>query len=182
MVLGYSLESGNDEILEAMNKHVKSVYFREQVRILREAGIVSSTSLVLGYPQETKETIAQTMRMCEELKVYPSAGFLLPFPSTGMWEHALKNGYITDPDEFLTHITERQDFILNMTKMSDEDLKTEVNGWLRHLNEVFGNNLTEDRLIKTGGYAEHDKNQSKLVMRNRNTSDSLNYATVAGSV
>lgn len=182
VVLGYSLESGNDEILEAMNKRVKSEYFREQVRILREAGIVSSTSLVFGYPQETRETIAQTMKMCEELKVYPSAGFLLPFPSTGMWKHAMENGHIGDPDTFLTNMTERQDFFVNMTTMTDAELKGAVTDGLKHLNEAFGNNLTEERLIKTGGYSEHDKNQTKEVMRNRNTADTLNYATVEGAV
>jgi radical SAM superfamily enzyme YgiQ (UPF0313 family) len=182
VVLGYSLESGNDEILTAMNKRVKSDYFREQVRVLRNAGIVSSTSLVLGYPQETKETIAETMKMCEELKIYPSTGFLLPFPSTGMWDHAVKNGFIKDPDEFLTHMTERQDFILNMTALADDELTGEVKRWLKHLNETFDNQLSEENLIKTGGYSEHDKNQSQLVMRNRNSSDTLSYATVAGSV
>jgi anaerobic magnesium-protoporphyrin IX monomethyl ester cyclase len=182
VVLGYSLESGSDEILEAMNKRVKSEYFGEQVRILRDAGIVSSTSLVFGYPQETKETIAQTMKMCEDLRVYPSAGFLLPFPATGMWAHAMDHGFVGDPDEFLTNMTERQDFFVNLTTMTDEEMKGEVTRGLAHLNEKFGGTLSKDKLIKTGGYSEHDKNQTKDVIRHRNTADTLNYATVAGAV
>ena len=79
---GYSLESGNDKILETMNKKVKSEYFHEQVKICREAGLITNTSLVIGYPEETKETIDETMYKLEALNVYPSAGFLLP-----NWKH-----------------------------------------------------------------------------------------------
>ena len=120
---GYSLESGSDKILEAMNKKVKSKFFKEQVSVCRDAGLVTGTSIIIGYPQETKETIAETMGQLEELKVYPSTGFLLALPETGMWDYAIKNGYIKDIDKYLIQITERQDFSLNMTKMSDKEMK-----------------------------------------------------------
>lgn len=180
--LGYSLESGNDEILESMNKRIKASYFAEQVKILREVGIASNTSLVIGYPQETAETIADTMRMCERTGIYPSVGFLLPLPSTGMWEYAVKNGFISDPDHFLTTVTERQDIILNMTSMETEKLLSEVKGWLRHLSQAFGNGLDENSLIRTGGYYKHNKHQVKVLEKHRNTNDSLNYATVSGTL
>ena len=35
----------------------------------------ANTSLVIGYPEETKETIDETMSKLEDLNVYPSAGF-----------------------------------------------------------------------------------------------------------
>ena len=89
--VNFSLESGSDEILEAMNKKVKSKYFKEQVEICREAGLVINTSLVIGYPTETPETIKETMTQCKKLKIYPSTGFLLPLPETGMFKHAVEN-------------------------------------------------------------------------------------------
>ncbi len=182
LVLGYSLESGDNDILEAMNKRVDANYFREQVKVLREVGLVSSTSLVFGYPQETQETIATTMRLCEELNVYPSAGFLLPFPSTGMWKHAMEHGFIKDPEKFLVEMTERQYLVVNLTQMSDEVFMKTVNDGLQHLNEKFGSHLDPDALIKTGGYSKHDKNQSKDIIRHRNSTNTLNYSTVAGAV
>ena len=102
---GYSLESGNAKILKAMDKKVESHYFEEQVKICREAGLRTNTSLIIGYPQETKETIKETMLKLEKLKVYPSTGFLLPLPETGMWDYAIKNGFIKDIDNYLTSIT-----------------------------------------------------------------------------
>ncbi len=180
---GYSLESGNDKILETMNKKVKSKYFHEQVKICREAGLITNTSLVIGYPEETKETIDETMGKLEALNVYPSAGFLLPLPETGMWDHAINNGFIKDIDKFLTDITERQDFSLNMTSIDEEELKAYTMGWLDRLNKKYGN-LEKDKLMKTGGYDKHSKHQEKdkQVDRNKTTKDSLNYGAQEGTM
>ena len=180
--LGFSLESGNDEILEAMNKRVNAAYFREQVRVLREAGVVCSTSVVVGYPQETPETLADTFRMCEETKVYPSVGYLLPLPATGMWKYALENGHITDPHQFLIDVTERQDLVMNMTSMSDEQFQGEVKQGLSRLNTVLNCELDESTLIRTGGYQKHGRNQKAEVFRQRNVTDTLNYANMTGAV
>jgi|SRR5665213_1805388 len=184
IALGFSLESGDDEILEAMNKRVKSSFFDEQVKILRQAGLISDTSLIIGYPQETPKTIQKTMEMCERNRIYPSVGFLLPLPATGMWKHALEKGYITDIDKYLVEMTERQDLVLNMTSMDSGELVGQVKQSLRQLNEKFGNVLTEDSLIKTGGYAKNSENQGKemTVMRNRLSNESLNMAVVTGAV
>jgi radical SAM superfamily enzyme YgiQ (UPF0313 family) len=184
---GYSLESGSDKILEAMNKKVKSKFFKEQVSVCRDAGLVTGTSIIIGYPQETKETIAETMGQLEELKVYPSTGFLLALPETGMWDYAIKNGYIKDIDKYLIQITERQDFSLNMTKMSDKEMKDEVLKWLKKLNKKFGK-LNESELIKTGGKNTEEQNKSRKLPSkekidyNETTNDSLNYATSEGTL
>jgi len=167
-----------------MNKRVKAKYFKEQVGICREAGLTSATSIVLGYPQETAETIKETMLQLEELRVYPSTGFLLPLPETGMFDHAIKNKHITDIDSYLTQISERQDFSLNMTKMSTDNLKGETLKWLERLNKTFGNSLSKDKLIKTGGEDNMTKNQLKesKVDRNKTTKETLNYATQQGTL
>ena len=76
-----------------------------------------------------------------------------------MWDYAIKNGYIKDIDKYLIQITERQDFSLNMTKMSDKEMKDEVLKWLKKLNKKFGK-LKESELIKTG--VKIQKNKIKL--------------------
>lgn len=184
IALGFSLESGDDGILEAMNKRVKSSYFDEQVKLLREVGLVADTSLVIGYPQETPETIRKTMDMCRRNRIYPSVGFLLPLPATGMWDHALEHGFITDIDRYLVEMTERQDLVLNMTSMTNDEMLGLVKQSLKDLNQEFGNALADENLIKTGGYAKHNEHLDKemLVMRNRLSNESLNMAVVTGAV
>ena len=126
------------------------------------------------------------MTQLEKLGVYPSTGYLLPLPETGMFKHAIDNNYITDIDDYLTQITERQDFSLNMTKMSTEDLKNETLKWLEKLNKIFGNQLGKDKLIKTGGEDNMTTNQRKdrknNIDRNETTRETLNYATQEGTL
>lgn len=181
LTLGYSLESANQEILDAMNKRVKREYFAEQIRLLNEVGILSNTSLVLGYPQETLDTVRETMQFCLDLGIYPSVGYLLALPATGMWEHALQHGHIRDQDDYLSTITERQDLSLNMTSVPSDLLESEVKKWLEKINSSLDMRLDPDRLIRTGGYNKHTKTVQSL-NRSRNTVDSLSYAKVAGGV
>lgn len=186
VLLAYSLESGSDEILEAMNKRVKADYFKEQIEVINEVGnMVSSTSLVFGYPQETPETIAKTMQMCLDLGVYPSPGFLLPLPTTGMWKYCLDNGHITDPDEFLTRIAERQDISVNLTKMSDDQFQGEVLAGLQRLSDAFELGYSGGRLIRTGG-KQNVNQERKLKAHTKLDPDpnipELNYARMSGGL
>ncbi|SVC76814.1 uncharacterized protein METZ01_LOCUS329668, partial [marine metagenome] len=133
--VGFSLESGNKEILEMMDKKIDPEDFDESIRILRLAGITFNTSVVFGYPIETPETIQQTFDQCARNELFPSIGILLPLPYTPMYEYAKDHGYITDEDIFLTEITERQDICLNMTQMSDDELLNKIQQCAESLNE-----------------------------------------------
>ena len=62
--VGFALESGNKEILKMMNKEIEVDAFYKTVYILKEAGIITQTSVVFGYPIETKETIKETFDQC----------------------------------------------------------------------------------------------------------------------
>ena len=63
-------------------------------------------------------------------------------------EYAKEHGYITDENAYLDSITERQDFIINMTDMSDEGIKTEINLGESNLNDELLLGLKN--FIKTG--------------------------------
>lgn len=155
--LGFSLESGNEGILRAMNKRVDNSFFAEQVKLLQEAGISCSTSVVFGYPQETPETIKETFDRCYDAGIYPSIGYLLPLPGTGMYRYAREHRFITDEDAYLDAITERQDLCLNMTAMSDDEVQARIKEGAEELNRKLKLGLNEETLIKTGGYRRHLK-------------------------
>ena len=97
-----------------------------------------------------------------------------------MYAYAKEHGYITDEDEYLDSITERQDHILNMTEMSDEEIKTEINLGASKLNDEL--NLGLKDFIKTGTDEGHNKDlgESKLKDKTkikRNINDvSLDYS------
>ena len=149
---GFALESGNEEIMKMMNKKIEVSAFYNTVYTLRKAKIICQTSVVFGYPIETKETIKQTFDQCLKAGLYPSIGFLLPLPYTVMYDYAKTNGFITDEDRFLESITERQDICMNMTKMTDEEIMNEIKAGAKKLNEELHVGLTEETYIKTKGY------------------------------
>jgi anaerobic magnesium-protoporphyrin IX monomethyl ester cyclase len=62
------IESGSDRILKAMNKTATSRHYREAIPRLRDAGILTNASLVLGFPGETEDTIRETIDFLEEVK------------------------------------------------------------------------------------------------------------------
>jgi radical SAM superfamily enzyme YgiQ (UPF0313 family) len=150
--LGFSLESASPEILKLMNKRTTPAEFSRQVEILGRAGITSLTSIVLGYPNETAETIRATMDCCISCGVYPSAGYLLPQPGTPMYQHALDRGHITDEETYLLAMGDRQDLRLNMTLMPDDKLEETVEREMDRCGRALGLDLGRKNLIKTGHY------------------------------
>jgi anaerobic magnesium-protoporphyrin IX monomethyl ester cyclase len=163
VTVGYSLESGNEKILEMMNKKVTTEYFEEQIKVLDEVGIISFTAVVFGYPIETSETIQETFAMCLKNKVYPSIGFLLPLPYTEMYEYAKEHGYITNEDAYLEEITERQDICLNMTKMADEEIMGEIKKGAAEINALLNLGFDESSFIKTAGKQYRADRQGKNI-------------------
>ena len=179
--VGFALESGNQEILEMMNKKIDVNAFFETVNIFKKVGITVNTSVVFGYPTESKESIRQTFEQCLKASVYPSIGFLLPLPYTGMYDYAKQKGFITDEDRYLESITERQDICLNMTKMSDEEIMKEIKIGAKQLNDMLDLGLDENTYIKTKGY-KNSKLKKKPIDDPENmeiieNDVSFNYAT-----
>ena len=160
--LSFSLESSNPDILKWMNKKFTSDVFTRQVELLKRAGIPSLTSIVFGYPNETKETIKNTIDCCIENGVYPSSGYLLPQPGSEMYEYAKINGFIPDEEAYLLKIGDRQDLHLNMTKMSDDELVGCVKSELARCARELGLQLNGESLLKTGFYRIGKEKQRRV--------------------
>lgn len=147
--LTYSLESANNEILKAMNKRLDVNRISVHKRIMDDAALPSWVSIVIGYPQETEKTLHETFDFCEKNNIYPSTGYLLPLPSTPMYEYALKKGFIKDQEEYLLNVGDRQDLHVNMSQVPTETLEKIVHDRLMQLNIRLNLGLTADSLVKT---------------------------------
>lgn len=155
--VGYSLESSDPGILRAMNKKITSDSFSRQTQLFHKAGMPVVTSLVLGYPQETPETIRRTFDCCIENRIYPSAGYLLPQPGSKMYDYAREHGFIRDEEEYLLLMGDRQDLRVNMTSIPDEEFERHVLEGLKRCNRILDVGLDEENLIKTQYYRSRDK-------------------------
>ena len=89
----YGFESGSQKILDAMNKRVKAEDNYKAVRLTKRAGLAAYGDVLIGYPGEDEETIAETERFL--IKARPTAmnmHALVPFPGTPVYEEAKMNG------------------------------------------------------------------------------------------
>ena len=62
------LESGDQSILDNMNKQVKIDQYRNGMRKLNERDIITFASFVVGFPGETEKTIQNTINFIEETR------------------------------------------------------------------------------------------------------------------
>ena len=78
------VQSGNDEILTAMNRHYTRAQYLERVRKLRQAipGIGLTTDIIVGFPGETENQFQDTMSLLDEVR-YDGAFTFIYSPRTG---------------------------------------------------------------------------------------------------
>ena len=62
------IESGSQKILDIMNKKARVEDYKRGMEILNEYGIMSTASLIVGFPGETYETFMETFNFIEETK------------------------------------------------------------------------------------------------------------------
>lgn len=87
--LEMGVESGDNEILKAINKGITVEQVRNAVRIIKDSGILVSTYYILGHPNETRQTIKKTINLAAELNTDTIAvGLMVPYPGTQIYEMA----------------------------------------------------------------------------------------------
>ena len=55
------LESGNDQVLKNMNKKTSTGQYLKGIELLRNQGIITFGSFIVGFPGETDETVQETL-------------------------------------------------------------------------------------------------------------------------
>ena len=118
----FGLEAGSQVMLDVMDKKITVEGILKGFQYCIDADMTTLVSLwVLGSPGETDETIMETGRLAGKLAymlgvpahlLYAgigSAGYVIPFPGTPIYEYAQKTGVLpTDPDgeeKYLLHLS-----------------------------------------------------------------------------
>lgn len=91
--LGFGIESGNEEILKKVGKGITKEGARTAVEAARKVGLPVAGYFILGQPDETLETVKDTISFAIELNPdLPVFGIMVPYPGTKVAEMA-KEGY-----------------------------------------------------------------------------------------
>jgi radical SAM superfamily enzyme YgiQ (UPF0313 family) len=96
--LRYGIESGNQEILDLMNKRINLDMIERAITDTRKAGIKIVGYFILGYIRDNPTTIRKTINFAKRLKLdtavfYPGT----PYYKTKFYELAIEQGLV-DPD------------------------------------------------------------------------------------
>ncbi|MBN1912819.1 MAG: radical SAM protein [Candidatus Omnitrophica bacterium] len=92
----FGIESGNEGILQKIDKKITKKQIREATALTRRFGLESRASFVIGLPTETKETVLETIEFARSLKLdYASFSIAVPYPGTELYEIAKRENRIT---------------------------------------------------------------------------------------
>ena len=98
-ILFLGIESGCQKILDAIGKRITVEQARKAVKIVKEAGIKVLGSFIIGFLQDTIETVKETIRFAKTLKLdYAEFSILTPYPGTLVYEYAKKNNLLLTED------------------------------------------------------------------------------------
>jgi radical SAM superfamily enzyme YgiQ (UPF0313 family) len=84
------VESGDDAILKAINKGVTVEENRRAIKLLHDLGVQVKAAMITMLPHESKETIKNTFKFCEQVEPYVEEWdwtYFTPYPGSDVWNH-----------------------------------------------------------------------------------------------
>lgn len=98
------IESGNNGILKQIRKQITIEDALQACRLIKDRGIELMAFFIIGFPQETEQTLADTVRA---IKQSPCDTIVLsifsPFPGTDMFESCREMGLVDDDYDISRH-------------------------------------------------------------------------------
>ncbi len=85
--MSFGIESGNQKILDILQKNEKKEEIAEAINTAHDVGIVTQGSVILGAPLETRATVRQTVKFIKSLKLDQAViNIMQPYPGTKVRE------------------------------------------------------------------------------------------------
>jgi radical SAM superfamily enzyme YgiQ (UPF0313 family) len=98
-IIFLGIESGSQKILDAIGKRITLEQVKKAVKILKDAGIQVLGSFIIGFLQDTKETVKETIKFAKSLNLnYAEFSILTPYPGTPIFDYAKKHGMLLAED------------------------------------------------------------------------------------
>ena len=108
--IAYGIESGNQRILDHINKRTTKDQIREVVAMTSQIGIPMRGYFIFGFPGESLAEMEETLKFAIELNLeIASFTLFIPLPRTREYLRACKSGTF-DPEYFLHRITPEFNF------------------------------------------------------------------------
>jgi radical SAM superfamily enzyme YgiQ (UPF0313 family) len=91
--VAFGVETGDEEILESIDKRVTHDQIREAFRNAKQVGLETVGFFIIGLPGDTAATMDKTIEFaCELDPVVANFSMMTPYPGTKVWEQVHRNG------------------------------------------------------------------------------------------
>lgn len=98
-LISYGIESGSPKMLKKMMKGITKEQIVDALRLTRKNGIVSKGFFMLGVPEETVDTMNETLNFIKELPLDElNVNIFTPFPGSKLYQEVLREGFIPNFD------------------------------------------------------------------------------------
>jgi radical SAM superfamily enzyme YgiQ (UPF0313 family) len=88
--VNFGVESGDDEILKAIKKGVRTDQVVRALEWAKDEGLATACNFMLGFPQETPTALERTLRFMERIAplvdAFSTMGVVVPFPGTPIYD------------------------------------------------------------------------------------------------
>jgi len=122
--ISYGIESGSPRIQKNMKKFLNLEKAAEVVRWTAEEGVITGGFFMLGFPDETREEMEETVNFaCQNPFHFASFFYVIPFPRTFIYNEAIRRGYT--PEEIKaglhSHLIGYHKPWINLSSIDDRD-------------------------------------------------------------
>jgi len=124
----FGIESYEQAILDLNRKQINVAMINSAVNTALAAGLAVRGLFIIGLPGETEAALEHMVAYIRATPFLPLCKYLVPFPGTSIYEHAVAAGRIADPLTFLRFLSKRvvgdhEDDIINLTDLPEEVLR-----------------------------------------------------------
>lgn len=93
--ISIGVESGNQEVLNDVNKNLTLDQIRNAAKLIKKVGIESLGFFLVGFPKDTEATMQETIDFAKELDLdLIKTGIIMPLPGTPLFERWQSEGRI----------------------------------------------------------------------------------------
>lgn len=97
--IAYGIESGSQAVLDEIDKRTSLPMVERAVRLAREAGLQVTGHVILGFPSDTRETLAATERFVSSLDLdFVQYYCAIPYPGTRLYDEARAQGWLSSTE------------------------------------------------------------------------------------
>jgi radical SAM superfamily enzyme YgiQ (UPF0313 family) len=124
-LIQYGVESGDQSILDTLQKGITTQQIEATFQATRQAGILTVANCMVGNPGETRASVDKTLALVKKIRAdYINVNFIHPFPGTALYSLARNKNWL--PDDYDPLVWKQDQCVMNATRMPTAELKTMV--------------------------------------------------------